>query len=226
MDAFQTIRNMEMVKRVSNFYPEVWQKPIDFLFFVCPPNKNRPKLNRHKNGFTFCYRKGAGLDRLNQERVQKVQSFLNAFQLAGIAFNCRCIFAAGDALIVSPIPLEKPDYLLKIEGIPVVSNYELVCSNLGRFAALYNKKPWETVPSKVTKEEKERLFQILPTEADENIKMDFVERVWAGFALDGILMKKGAFGSNPVILGVESFGVTILQNSALSKKDWIPVIGL
>lgn len=75
--------------------------------------------------------------------------------------------------------------------------------------------------------EEERLLELLPTTVPKNLAADFVRRVFAGFALDGILIRKGEFGTkNPVILGVESPGVGVLQNAALPKGQWLPVIQL
>ena len=55
---------------------------------------------------------------------------------------------------------------------------------------------------------------------------ELIERIFTGFALDGKLISAGYFGNNPIILGIESPGVIILQNSALTRKQWLPVIQL
>jgi hypothetical protein len=226
MDIFKMISGLEGVKRVSNLYPEICQKTINLIFFVCPATKSRLKVNRNRTGFTTCYKQDGAFGSVAWKRVQKVREFLLRFRSLELDYSCVCIFASGDALIISSLPVEAPVCLESIDGIEIVSNYKIVHQNLTRFSTLYGQKPWENVPVRTRNEEEVRLWEILPKEAGDNLKTDFVERIWAGFALDGILIREGTFGINPVILGVESPGVAMLQNSALEKKNWIPVIHL
>jgi hypothetical protein len=71
-----------------------------------------------------------------------------------------------------------------------------------------------------------RLGSLLPSNAPENLVLDFAERSWSGFALDGILAREGHFGPNPVLIAVEGTGVAMLQNCGLERGDWLPVIHL
>ena len=113
------------------------------------------------------------------------------------------------------------------DGIKVVSNLEAVKNRMSDFNDIYNSQPWkkESIQRFVSLEEK-RMAQFLDKKMQNNIKKDFIRRVFAGFALDGIFMRERVFGSNPVILGVESPGVPILQNSTLGRGDWVPVVSL
>jgi len=82
------------------------------------------------------------------------------------------------------------------------------------------------MPQRFVEQGEKRLNDLLPDGCPSNVSKDFVRRAMAGFALDGILIKSGCFGGNPVLLGVESPEVAVLQNAALSRENRIPVIQL
>ena len=227
MDIFTQLRKFESVEKVSNLYPEILEKgPLDFFFFLCPKMKGSGfRLNRNQTGLTTEY--SEGLNTSTPERIARVKKFLEELKNLEIQFTCRGIFSAADAIIMFPVPIKPPQTPLEIEGIPIISNYELVKSNFPRFAELMRKKPWENVPGRVRELEFARLAEFLKyTNPPRNLIKDFVERIWSGFALDGILAREGKFGDNPILLGVESLGVAILQNAALPKEKWLPVIQL
>ncbi len=45
-------------------------------------------------------------------------------------------------------------------------------------------------------------------------------------SMDGILMRRGVYGPNPVILGVEATSTVVIQNAGLGDNEKIPVIML
>ncbi|OHA62010.1 MAG: hypothetical protein A2117_02370 [Candidatus Wildermuthbacteria bacterium GWA2_46_15] len=224
MDLFQALRELGEVEKVSHLYPEiVGAGPLDFFFFVCPARKSF-EINRERTGFTTVYRNG--ITPASLERARKVRLFLEEFGKIGIQYNCRCVFSSADAIICFPIPVAKPEPPSAIEGIAVIENYPLLLANLGRWTSLICQKPWEKVSGKVREEEEKRLRLLFLFRPPENLAKDLIARIWAGFSLDGLLAREGTFGQNPVLLGVEGEGVTILQNAALSRKEWLPTIFL
>jgi len=223
MDLFAVIRDFQSVEKVSNLYPQDGEEELSLLFFICPTMKSSGfKLNRNKTGLTTEYTKGE--NKSTPERVARVDAFADEAKKAGIDFAISAIFSSADALILFPIPLPEPP-IPKL-SYNVISNYQLVKNNFDNFVELYHSQPWEKVPEKIRRLEGERLKIFFSTSTPSNIIQDFIERVFAGFALDGILMRKGLFGKNPVILGVESPGVAILENAALPQEEWLPIIQL
>lgn len=226
MDLFQVIREFNSVKQVSNLYPEVENKPLNFLFFICPATKpSGYKINRNKTGLTVEYVNG--YNKSTDERLTRVNMFIEEAKKAKISFNVSAIFASADAIMLFPIPVTPP-FLPDLDfGIKIVSNYEIVWSNFARYAKLFYSKPWENVPDKFVRMEYDRIKTFFSErKIPQYIVQDFIERVFAGFALDGVLIRGGYFGDNPVILGIESPGVVVLQNAALPRKQWLPIIQL
>lgn len=224
MDLFYVLRNFETVERVSNLYPSITEKSLNFLFFLCPKIKGSGlRLNRNKTGFIVDY--SAGLSNKSQDATERVKRFLAELTDIQVSYSAKAIFASADSIILFPIPVEPPA-IPDITDFDVISNLGLMLKHLPDFGRLYRDKPWNSVPKKVREQERERLSNLLPSNTPNHLKQDFVERTWAGFALDGILTRQGYFGDNPVLLGVESPGVAVLQNSALPKDQWIPIVQL
>ena len=219
---------MKSVEKVSNFYPKTGECCLNFFFFVCPKSKgNGYSVNRNKTGFTTRYVEGQRESTL--EKIERVKKFLKEFsgepENAEISFTCTCVLADAEALTLFPIPIDPPIVPSKIKEIPVMSNYKLVRDNLLKFWELYQTKPWERISDKTRAEEYAYIQNLIEyTHAPENLIRDFAERVWAEYALDGILAKEGKFGKNPILLGVEGEGTVMLQNAALPKKEWLPTI--
>lgn len=225
MDMFRALKEMKQVAKISNFYQERIKGPIDFVFFVCPARKGRSfKLSRNRTYFLADYKATNGIGSTALRRARRVNEFLGDFKTLGVAYTIQCIFAAADALICSPVFHEIPQCPVEIGGIPAVSNFSPVLENMPIFGRLYRERPWTGIPAAVLEKERERLLEILPSGCPSNVKEDFIERVWAGFALDGVILRNGTFGQNPVILGVESPEVLVFQNSALERTDWIPTM--
>ncbi len=225
MKLAENIRSIECVERIGNFELEATDS-FNFIFFLCPKlSGNGYRLNDNLTGFTVKY--GNGLRESSFQRVQKVKNFLMEFEKLGISYDVEGIMSAGEALTLFPIPVIPSEVPMDIGGIPVISNYELVKADFVRFGELCRNKPWMKVPQKFREAEFSHLVGLLKhAHPSDNLVKDFVERVFAEYALEGLWAKTGKLGENPVFLGVESPEIPILQNAALEKKDWIPYIQL
>lgn len=224
MDLFAVLREFETVERVSHLFPETWSEPLDFFFFLCPkikPAGFRP--NRNKTAFRVDFVPGVANSTLT--RVERVLRFLEEFEQLDVEYQLRAVLATADVIILPLVPMEAPP-LIGLDGIEVVSNFPFVQSRLGMYFELYRDQPWMSLPERIRREERKRLEKLLPSRTPAGLVDEFVERAWAGFALDGRLARQGCFGKNPVLLGVESPGVAILQNAALQRDQWLPVIQL
>ncbi len=223
MDLFGVLNSFESVKRVSNL--RKLEGTINFLFFICPRIRSKGMtLNQFHTGLTAQYIEGASIS--TTDRLRRVQRFSEEATKAGISFEVTAIFASADSLILFPLPVEPPKLPVLDDYIRVIPNLEVVRARLGQFGEIYAQEPWNSVPQKFLEPEVSRLGQSLPDGTPENLRKDFIKRVFSGFALDGLVVREGIFGDNPVLLGVESPGVTMLQNSALKKVDWLPIVDL
>jgi hypothetical protein len=186
------------------------------------------QLNQMGTGLTTQYK--AHPSSSLEKRIEQVREFAHEASRHGISFTLTAIFADADAYILFPVPVKVPPVPATDFGLPnfrMMGNASVVRAHLEDFGALYCRKPWESIPHRLWLPEVERLRCFVPSGAPENVRDDYVQRILAGFALDGILIRNGSFGvRNPVILGVESAGVAILQSAALERKDYIPVVQL
>lgn len=245
-DLFAVLRACQSVARVSNLYDERlarlhnWDEirlPLNLMLFLCPKMSGKGlRVNRSGTGLRVSYMQGPS--KSTEARIEKADKFLEEVVKQDIKVTVQGVFAAADALILFPIPQCPPDScdaeeqmlirlgLSRSVRIAFFSNLELVECNRDLFAQFYEEEPWRAVPRSIQVQEEERLRAMLPQNIPDYVGADFVRRTFAGFALDGVLLRQGAFGHNPVILGVESPGVAILQNAALRRVDWLPVIQL
>lgn len=235
VDLFACLREFPSVARVSNLYN--LSLPLNLMLFLCPKMSNKGlRLNQVRTGLTVTYQDGPA--KSTKERATKLDKFLEEALAREVQVSVQGIFAAADALTLFPIPQPLPlsyaresQMLMRIGlvrrvGITLNTNVELVERHHALFAQFYEEEPWRTVPQCIRLQEEERLRKILPEEAPDYVSADFIRRTFAGFALDGVLLRRGMWGRNPVILGVESPGVAVLQNTALPRGEWIPVVQL
>ena len=225
-DLFQKFNEMESVKMVRNFYNQSasW---INFIFYLCPKmNGSGVKINELGTGFTTRYVDGLTASALG--RIDRVITFQEEYFASGYQGSFTGIWCDADALILFPIAAIPPDkHMLIDRRFMWASNYDIVRNNyLESFYSLYREKPWENIPAKIRIEEEERLRALLPSKSSDNLIDDFIRRTFAGFALDGLILKTDDIVSNSIILGVESPGIPMLQNAALKKEDRIPVVEL
>lgn len=198
---------------------------ITFIFFICPKMKGSGfRLNRTNTGLDAEY-VSAVLSNSASQTIERATRFLAEFETLDHAFVARAIYASADALILLSVPTTPPTPPVSPD-VEIVPNDQVVIEHLTDFGRLYREKPWRNTPQKISDPERQRLISILPSSTPANIACDFVERTWSGFALDGVLIRRECFGLNPVLLGVESPGVSVLQNAALPRDRWLPVIQL
>jgi hypothetical protein len=223
-DVFAELKSFKSVREVHRLYPYHAEKRLDCFFFICPKMKGAGlRVNRNTTGFTARYSSEPAPT--TNERFNRVKAFIDEATTVSIEISVTAVFASADALILYPIPFEPPP-APQLNELEVVSNHELVNDALGDFWRIYDEQPWKKISPKITNAETERIRTLLPASAPDNLKRDYIERVWSGFALDGILAHRGAFGANPVLLAVEGRDVAILQNAALPKEDRLPVVEL
>jgi len=225
MDMFSRLRELSSVLKVSNLYQQVADEVITFVFFICPKMKGQGfRINSNKTGFDAEY-VPAVLANSAILAIERATRFLSEFETLGLPFMSRALYASADALILPSVPTTPPATPVSLD-VEIVSNDQAVIEHLTDFGRLYREKPWRNTPQKISDLERQRLISILPSNTPTNVACDFVERTWSGFALDGVLIRSECFGPNPVLLGVESPGVSVLQNAALPRDQWLPVIQL
>jgi hypothetical protein len=227
VDLFEAMRKLESVEEVSFLYPNPDAKLYSLMFFICPQMKGDGfKLNEHRTGLTAIY--GEEFSKSAVERIGRVRAFMSEVKKMelDVEFRIRVILASADPLILFPFPTPRPKDDFKVEGMDLRSNYGAVNSSLDKFVEFCHSKPWKGkgVPQKIVEEEKDRLRTFMPRGTPRNVSDDFLDRTLAGFALDGYIIKTGFFGENPIILGVETRGVSILQNCSFPREDKLPVI--
>lgn len=219
MKILRDLKKCPSVGRIFNLENVDPNAKINLLFFICPKMRN-PGIVMEHGVLTAQY--VPGLPGFAEDRILRVKEFLDGLRKVGVDFDIKAIFAAADSFILFPSPIKPPEPVPTITEIEVVSNLEVCGGRLEQFVAFCEKHPWDKVPARLLEEQ--RLKKLLPFETPREVKEAFVSRTFAGFALDGLVVSDGVFGKNPVILGVESPGVPMLQNTALTKP--IPVIEL
>lgn len=236
VDLFGSLKAMESVARVSNLDPTNTTLS-NAIFFICPRMTGKGlRVNRPGTGLQAQY--ASGLSASAVDHIRRVERFRCEAKEANIEVNVTAIFAAADAWLLFPIPANVPAMPDEME-LKAVSNFGAVKANFELFGDLYREAPWLSTPERVRRAEVARLSAMLPSPwqpevSDEFVRgrqpnnpaEDFIARVFAGFALDGVLISQGLFGDNPIILGVESPGVATLQNAALAREDWLPIVQL
>lgn len=217
-------RILKRVKAVA----KVTGKPVrlddaTLVFFLCPCLSSKG-ITVRKDGLGYSAKYVNRLSITARERINKTLAFRAA--AADVGWQCEpvAVWGSADAFIL----YDQTDFPLLPENIPVkvVSNYEPVQARISDFWSYYESQPWlQGCLQRAVKQEQQRLLSLLPNSC-RSLRLDFVRRVFAGFALDGMLLQLGTFGRNPIILGVESPGVTELQNAVLPPFNRVPVIQL
>lgn len=218
------IRTLNRIKGVA----KVTGMPVTLddailVYFLCPCLSSKGIMVKEDGmGYTAKF-----VDHLSisaKQRITKVKAFKAA--AADVGWKCHTIalWCSADAPV-----LYSHGHFPKIPPIhdAFAYNHLSVLAHADEFQMLYQWQPWKQCPSWVVQQEERRLLSLLPP-SSKDLRQDFVRRVFAGFALDGRLLRKNAFGigHNPIIIGVESPGVGVLQNAALEPSNKIPVIQL
>ena len=192
------------------------------VYFLCPSLSSKGiVVNAEGTGFTSKYVEG--LNGFTKARRDKAMKFMSLLTVQGWNGGFSLVWASADALLL----YSQTDYpSMPSNLLGGIANHQAVVNHMADFRRFYEQQPWSSAPAWAIAQEERRLFSLLPREANKQLKQDFMRRVFAGFALDGFLLRKGWCGQNPVILGVESPGVAILQNAALKPSEQIPIIQL
>lgn len=215
------IRALKRIKDVARVVGNPNLNEATLVYFLCPCLSSKGiVVNQDGTGFTAKY-----VERLSvsaKVRINKARGFMA--QVSGQS-SCvyRIIWGSADGMIL----YSQSDFPAVPDGLrQAIANHSAVASHMVEFWRFYEERPWTLAPAWAVVQEERRLLSILPADSPKALQRDFIRRVFAGFALDGWLLREGLFGPDPVILGVESSGVAILQNAALALADQIPVIQL
>ena len=232
MDLLEILREMQSVERVTNF-PEDLKgcNKLRGMFFICPKLKGKGyRMNQRGTGLTVRYDQEGRQKRSAFERIKKVKAFLNEFKSFSLPFEweTRAVIASAEAKLLFPESVAPPFIPLEIDGFLTISTYELLeCAEMKRFYTIYKEKPWLVLPKDIIEQESFYTANVLShAKAPGKLIVDFVNRVFSEYALEGVWFSKGKFGKNPIILGVETPGVPTLINAALPRKKRIPIIQL
>lgn len=221
------IKRMRTVQRVED-WDRLKDGDIGFVFFFCPRMKSSGFwVNEEETGLETKY--VPGISGFSAQRIARVAAFREEFgRLAGQRFSITAIFASADSALLFPRAVPPPATPNEKDvGFPVWENLTAFNKFRDVWESFRNQKPWEKgAPYHIRDAEARRLRALLGS-VPRPLADDFIDRVFAGFAFDGVMLRTGGLGvANPVILGVESPGVPTLQNAGLEPMDRIPVIQL
>jgi len=217
MNVPSLLRRMRSVRRVTGSVKE----NSTFVYFLCPCLSNKGiMVDKDRGCLTVHF--VPRLSGFTKARIEKVQAFL--FEANKLGWSCAttAIWGSADSIILYPESPTPPPSLPP--GLVARPNHEPVSLDMESFWLAYESQPWQAAPAWVLKQEEKRLLGLLPKEAPPELRREFVRRVFAGFILDGLLLSRGEFGQDPVILGVESTGVPVIQN--IGGGNSIPIIQL
>jgi len=227
MDMFWFVSKLPGVANVKNFYPKHWQD-MDLVFWICPNISSKGwRYDPKTSGLTASFVPGLSV-RSNLRLIEALNIATRLSEIPQAVNRITALYATADSLLLMPIPGNVPSTIpteLSVNGLSVVPTHSVVTHEyLQRWGEFYHSMPWSSVPRKFVELETERLKGIPWGVVPKSVMQDWITRVFAGYAKDGVWLRE--FFKNPVIIGVESPGVVVMQNSALKKEDWVPVIQL
>lgn len=221
------LKRMRSVQRVED-WNYIGDGAVNFVFYFCPRMKSRGFwLNQDGTGLETKY--VPGISGFSAQRIARVAAFRQEMAHANADPPLiTAIFASADSAVLFPQEVAAPQTPTCEEvGFPVIENLTAFREHRSLWESFYRARPWlENTPPHVQDAEKRRLRGLLGL-VPPSVATNFIERVFAGFAFDGVLLRRGLLGvKNPVILGIESPGVPVLQNAALRQDDRVPLIQL
>ncbi len=236
MDLFEKLRALSSVEKVSNFYrDEEPEEGFTFVGFLCP-HRTIPfqvkRTHRGKEGQIVDVRTkySAGLSQGAISRIDRIYHFQKESENFIESSRIVLVWADSDSYVCFVIPFMKIPAPPKVEGFDIISNRNIWEreENLKEYWNICRKteKFLSKVPTRFVEIERTILSQIFSSNVPESLKQAIANKILASYILDGILLEKGAYGPNPVILGVESASVAIIQNCTFSQNKRIPVIEL
>jgi len=229
------VLGLESVQSIHNFrYSELPAGGFTLLPFLCPFRYKPYNVVKNMQGVVLGVTTGYrdGITTGSKSKINRVSAFWNNGASA-VLHGSRIRFLMGDSDIYacSSIFPEAPA-LPCMEGMEIVSN----------------KQAWETVGAVLELEElcdtgyslySPAIQDAIKQEREEHLQVDagmyhpdvpmiwkerMIKRIICSYMLDGILMRRGVYGSNPIILGVEASSTVVIQNAALKDEEKIPVI--
>ena len=232
----RALTEIETVQSVMHFaHTEVPEGGFTLLPFLCPFRYKPYNVvtNEHGliQGVTTGYRKGITEGSL--AKIARVRTFWEQAALLLSGSKVRFLMGDSDVYACSTIFPEAPP-VPQLDDFEVVSNKEIwekeeAVLELERICDTLYEKCAEPIQDVIAKERTEHL-QVDGTMYHEEVpkvwKERMIRRILSSYMLDGILMRRGVYGPNPVILGVEAMSTTIIQNAALDAKEKIPIIML
>jgi hypothetical protein len=227
IDGVETVQHLE--------HSEVPQEGFTLLPFLCPFRYKPYNVVKNEQGailgVTTGYRDG--ITKGSKEKIERVESFCDAASPILGASKIRFIMGDSDIYACSSLFPKAPE-LPFVEGFDVISNKEIwerhnAILELEQICDFSYEKYSSSIQDVIKKERDEHLnvdggmyHEEVPTVWKERM----IRRIISSYMLDGVLMRRGLYGPNPVILGVESLSTTIIQNAALDENEKIPVIML
>lgn len=201
---------------------------VHFVFYFCPRMKSSGFwIKQDGTGLETKY--VPGISGFSAQRIARVVAFRKEMERSNADLpSITAIFASADSAMLFPQEVASPEKPAREEvGFPVIENLKAFREHRPVWETLRRTKPWlKNTPPHVQDAENRRLRGLLGP-IPFPVADDFITRVFAGFAFDGVLLRREILGlNNPVILGVESPGVPVLQNAALDPDERIPVIQL
>ena len=223
MLTLNAVRNLPGVVDTGNLRVDYLKQRIDLVFWLCPNMTSAGwRFNSETNTLRAEFQ--PGLRDSSVGLINRVLTLKEQLEQLGCKINSVTVmFATADAILLLETPVEFPDAPSELSVVDVISTGYLVDRKyLQEWGKWRRTKPWKLVPGRFLNLEKERLKTIPWNSVPAWLMDNWIERIFAGYAQDGVWVKRNF--TNPIIVGVESRGVAVLQNAALSKKDWIPVI--
>jgi len=121
----EALRQLPSVANVRSLFPDHPQ-PLNAVFWLCPAyTGNGLTVRRDELGLTARY-DSARLSLSTIDRIARTRRFATEAAAVGIKVTPTAIFAAGDAMVMFPVPADPPSPPEELDGITVASNLEAV----------------------------------------------------------------------------------------------------
>jgi hypothetical protein len=231
MELMKILSRMGCVSEFMNLENIKVGEVLEGRFFICPKLTGKGyRLNIEKTGFTVAYNQKGEQRRKTYENIERVKRFLNELKKFDVKaqWQIEGIVASAEAKLLFPNPVQQPFVPKQIQGFRTISTYDLLDKvQLEKFWSLFWEKRWEKLGANILKRATQEIANVLShIRSNKSLVRHFVERVLAEYALEGVWFSERKFGSNPVILGVESITVPQIINSVLHQESKIPLIQL
>lgn len=232
----ELLQDLDFVQDVHHFiYDKIPEEGFTLLPFLCPFRYKPYAAVRDEQGeiigITTGYRQG--ITKGSQSKIDRVRNFWNNGGSAVLNNSCiKFLMGDSDVYACSSIYPQAP-VVPNLDDFEILSNkaiwekyraiaeLEMICDEQYETYAKY-------IQETIEQERNEHLHvdEMYHPDVPAEWKEKMIQRILSSYMLDGILMRRGVYGPNPVILGVEASSTAIIQNAALSEDEKIPVIML